>query len=128
MVFMDEVGFYCRRGNFYLFHLQVLSLPERKTTQNKKAAERPYRYDFSSKTILVFFWAAAGRNCCSFQTHNLKASGKVKVMDSRKRFFSNTHPEYDKYFWLHYIKMEPLFNFCRSFALEALYFQAVLTQ
>ena len=66
MVSMDEVGFYCRRGNFYLLHLQVVSLPERKNTQNKKAVKSLYRYDFSSETILLFFWAAAGRKCCSF--------------------------------------------------------------
>lgn len=76
MVFMDEVGFYCRRGNFNFLHLQVLSLPERKNTQNKETAKRLYTYDFSSETILLFFWAAAGRKCFSFQTHNLKASGK----------------------------------------------------
>lgn len=70
-----------------MLHLQLLSLPERKKTQNKKAVKKPYRYDFSSEMILLFFWAAAGRRCCSFQTHNLNASGKVKVMGSGKGFF-----------------------------------------
>jgi len=64
----------------------VWSLTERKNIQNKNAAKRLHRYDLSLERIL-FFWDAAGQNCFSFLTHNPQASGKVKVMDSRKSFF-----------------------------------------
>lgn len=61
MAFINEAGFLCRRGNFCLLLLQVLSVPKRQNTQNKKAVKRLYRYYFSSEIILLFFMVAAGR-------------------------------------------------------------------
>lgn len=65
MALISEAGFLCRRGNFCLFHVQLLSVPKRKYAQNKKAVKRLYRYYFSSEIIFLFLMAAAGRLCVS---------------------------------------------------------------